>query len=419
MDNLQEFSKKPGISSLLIESGELDDHALIGVSGGEPFLRSDITDIVAPFLQNDKYYTVLLSTNGTLPGRVKKLISNIEDASRLHMSISLDGIEETHNRIRGNDKAFKSALETIKFLCENSVSCHVNMVVQADNYSELDKVRVIVESVSRGKAKIGYIPVIEEIVNDPKTILSNHKNIYKYVQAPKDIKRLVSRGSPLMHGCHGGVRNIAVSPAGRVFTCLKSICWGYDETLCMGDLKKDTLKTILSSEKAQNARLAAKNCNGCSIPCDVDREESLFGLSFELTEEETDLWYSFFDEPLVFASGWYQNEKTDPDLFRWMSEKSAVIMINNRQQYKNIYLSFENYYPINEKSPIVMTVIHGEQNIEQICRVGKNEIHLTNIENIDPVKIILKINKRWRPSDFSLNNDTRKLGLAISEIRLE
>jgi hypothetical protein len=187
----------------------------------------------------------------------------------------------------------------------------------------------------------------------------------------------------------------------------------------MGDLRQNSLKTILSSERARTARLAAKNCNGCSIPYDVDREEILFGLSFELTEGEADFWYSLFDEPIVFVSGWYQNERTDPGLFRWMSEKTAVIMINNKQQYETIYFLLENYYPVNETSPIIMTVTCGEQNIEKICDIGKNELHLKNLQKIDTIKIILKINKMWKPSEFSVSEDTRKLGLAISEIRLK
>jgi radical SAM protein with 4Fe4S-binding SPASM domain len=419
MDNHVELPGKH-IATLLIGSGELADDAKIAISGGEPFLKSDIADTVALLLQGGHHYSVLLSTNGTLPGKVEEMIDKTEDTSRLHIAISIDGAEKTHNRIRGNDNAFQAAIETVRIVCKYSVLCHVNVTVQTDNIDELKNLNAIVEKVSDGKAKIGYIPVIDDIarVRDVALCNADLRKIYKYIQAPKDIKRLASGGLPVLRGCHGGERNIVISPAGRVFTCQHRTCWKYDEAFCLGDMKQDALTDILASAKAQSARLAALNCEGCSCPYDVDREESLFGLSFALSDNETDYWYSLSNEPVAFVSGWYQNEKPEPEIFRWMSEETADIIIDNTQRYDEIELFFENYYPDNDASPLIVTVKYGEKSIEKVCDTGRNELLLSDIPCADRIKIALTVNRMWRPIDFS-SSDTRQLGVAVSGIKMQ
>jgi radical SAM protein with 4Fe4S-binding SPASM domain len=419
MDNHIEL---PGeqIATLLIESGELAYDAAIAITGGEPFLKADLADTVALFLQDEGYrYSVTLTTNGTFPGKVEEMISKIEDTSRLHIAVSIDGTEKTHNRIRGNDNAFQSAVETLRIVCEYSILCHVNITVQTDNIDELEELSAIVEKTSDGKAKIGYMAVVDDIARTRDVALYNAdlSKIYKYIQVPKDIKRLASGGLPVLRGCRGGERNIVISPAGRVFACQHHTCWKYDEAFCLGDMKQNTLTDILASSKAQSARLAALNCKGCSCPCDVDREETLFGLSFALTDDEANYWYSLSNKQVVFVSGWHQNEKPEPELFRWMSEETAYIIIDNTQRYVEIEISFENYYPDNEASPLIVTVKYGEESIEKVCNTGRSELLLFDIPDTDRVKITLTVNKMWRPIDFS-SSDTRKLGVAISGIRM-
>ena len=83
----------------------------LNVTGGEPFLRDDLGDILDVVKKKAK--RVVISTNGFLTKRMLEVMSAHRDVG---IRISFDGIGETHDRIRGVPKAHARALETLKGL---------------------------------------------------------------------------------------------------------------------------------------------------------------------------------------------------------------------------------------------------------------------------------------------------------------
>jgi len=102
----------------------------VSFTGGEPFLRTDFTDIVLSALNNiEKIRVVSLVTNGSMPEQVEKGVRRILDkagkATNIFVEVSLDGVEAVHNELRGIHDAYKKALDTylkLKDLKEESES---------------------------------------------------------------------------------------------------------------------------------------------------------------------------------------------------------------------------------------------------------------------------------------------------------
>jgi len=93
----------------------------LSITGGEPFLRRDLTDIVISALENiDKLRVVNIATNGSLPRRIEKSLSEILDSAKkpvyISVEVSLDGKEPIHNEIRGVKDAYQRSLETFRRL---------------------------------------------------------------------------------------------------------------------------------------------------------------------------------------------------------------------------------------------------------------------------------------------------------------
>lgn len=83
-------------------------------SGGEPFIREDLCEIINLFQKNNKLLWASSSTNGQLTDIVVKQTEKIVHANRYqHFSLafSLDGYEEYHNEIRGK-QTYKRCIET-------------------------------------------------------------------------------------------------------------------------------------------------------------------------------------------------------------------------------------------------------------------------------------------------------------------
>jgi sulfatase maturation enzyme AslB (radical SAM superfamily) len=99
------------IAKAIVESKYIASDVNIQICGGEPFLRSDLSDVLLPLFRRFGDSRASITTNGTHPQRICDFINEIpeEDRSRIHFAISIDGLPETHNRIRKNVAAYSSA----------------------------------------------------------------------------------------------------------------------------------------------------------------------------------------------------------------------------------------------------------------------------------------------------------------------
>jgi MoaA/NifB/PqqE/SkfB family radical SAM enzyme len=115
------------------------------LSGGEPFLRKDLAQIIRLFYTNNGIRGVRIPTNG-LPteqtlNAVKAVLEQCPDL-QLEIDISIDGFSETHDRIRSVLGNFRKALETMAQL-ENlrlewpNLTLYVNSVITSENRTEL------------------------------------------------------------------------------------------------------------------------------------------------------------------------------------------------------------------------------------------------------------------------------------------
>lgn len=106
----------------------------VSLIGAEIFTRQDIFQIIEEFIK--KGIKLYLTSNGTLineeiAGKLKKFKNGIRG-----IGFSLDGLKETHNRIRGLDTAFNRTIEAINLL-KNDFNISINSVAMKDNIGEL------------------------------------------------------------------------------------------------------------------------------------------------------------------------------------------------------------------------------------------------------------------------------------------
>ncbi len=91
------------------------------LTGGEPYLRKDLADIIIAFHHINGTRRVTTPTNGMLTQRTlemtKKILAECPDL-HFHVQVSLDGPEEMHDRFRRIPTCYKKASETLKQLLE-------------------------------------------------------------------------------------------------------------------------------------------------------------------------------------------------------------------------------------------------------------------------------------------------------------
>jgi MoaA/NifB/PqqE/SkfB family radical SAM enzyme len=104
----------------------------IAFEGGEPLLRKDLAEILA-FAHSLPLHTSLI-TNGTLlESRIHEIAPYINGV----IYVSLDGLEKTHDEIRGVNGCFKKAIRGITATTPMS-PVTINTTIMAENLHEIE-----------------------------------------------------------------------------------------------------------------------------------------------------------------------------------------------------------------------------------------------------------------------------------------
>ena len=156
-------------------AGGLGSLLWLAFSGGEPFLRRDLPEISRIFYRRNRPAIMLYPTNGLTPELIAEQTERIlRDCPRsvIAVKLSLDGVGEAHDRLRGTPGGFAKVIETYERLAPlldrypqfelgvNTVFCRANqdhMDGIADFVARLKRIRTHTVSLVRGElADAGY-----------------------------------------------------------------------------------------------------------------------------------------------------------------------------------------------------------------------------------------------------------------------
>lgn len=114
----------------------------VNLSGGEPFLREDLPEIVSRVREACPRADTVISTNGLRPGSIEVLMRDIlERDPGIGVAVSIDGVGPRHDEIRGVDRAYERATDTLQRLKSLGMkNLRVAFTVVGRNALELNKV---------------------------------------------------------------------------------------------------------------------------------------------------------------------------------------------------------------------------------------------------------------------------------------
>jgi radical SAM protein with 4Fe4S-binding SPASM domain len=114
----------------------------INITGGEPFLRADLVDVVRTIDTILPRCRIVFSTNGMMTDTIVKKLTQIRSFhSRIGAGVSIDGIASTHDTIRGVPGIFNHAIDTVRKLKEAGFAdLRIAMTLQEDNVREVKRV---------------------------------------------------------------------------------------------------------------------------------------------------------------------------------------------------------------------------------------------------------------------------------------
>ncbi len=176
------------------------------ITGGEPFLRSDLPQVVEAFVRESGVKSIGIITNGTLPDIAASVVDEIFlrcPSIHLDLGISVDGLRETHDRLRNKPGTFDSCKDTAERIAQLRTflpRLRLTLVVtlSSENAGELDALfdeistwgaDRISPNLLRGRVKDGSISPVT--VNDYERFFSKCENYHK--ERDRAVRSMVQR----------------------------------------------------------------------------------------------------------------------------------------------------------------------------------------------------------------------------------
>lgn len=173
-----EISKEKLMEALLDISEHYDANEIIlNVTGGEPLMRKDLFEIMG--YASNLGFRWGMTSNGILIN--DDILKKMNDTKMRTVSISLDGLKETHEQFRRVPNSFDKIIENIKKLQKvpSIEIVQVTTVVNKKNISELDLIYQLLIDLKIDSWRVINVDPIGRAKNNKNILLENDD--YKYL----------------------------------------------------------------------------------------------------------------------------------------------------------------------------------------------------------------------------------------------
>lgn len=272
----------------------------VRLTGGEPFARRDLTEIVGLTQSILRPSWLHITTNGFLTERIVKLCENRSKRTPLHLLVSIDGMKEKHNRVRGTERAWDTAIATLEALSKRQKQLNLRLAVNQTivdrdsvaDYAELHrflksygiKHQVVMaydqsatyrveRNLNLAPKEVGQFTTFgqfsnEEINDFLETVEADTKQLawperwakrYYLKGIRERLLRLPIRTNP---ACVALESHLRIFPNGDIPTCQFN-------SGIVGNLRQQSFQEIWNSQLKKDQRDWVKACAGCWAECEV------------------------------------------------------------------------------------------------------------------------------------------------------
>lgn len=240
----------------------------INVTGGEPFLREDLDEIVRIALT--KTDRLVISSNGYFTERTVALAKQFPE---IGIRISIEGLPAANDQLRGIPDGFDHGLRTLlelKALGLKDIGFGIT-VSDVNAYDMIELYRLAdamgLELATASTHNSYYFHKHDNLFKDPEMIALEFERISNELLRTFRVKNWFRayfnhgmanyvRGGKRLLPCEVGTDMFFLDPYGKVMPCN-----GLEREMPMGDLTKQSFAEIWHSEQAQKVREAVKNCS--------------------------------------------------------------------------------------------------------------------------------------------------------------
>lgn len=238
------------------------------ITGGEPFIREDLKDIVRELYK--KSDRIVISTNGFFTDRIVDLC---KEFPQIGIRISIEGLENTNNEIRGLKDGFNKGYTTLKTLVDMGMKdVGFGMTIQDKNAPDLVPLYELSNEMGMEFATASlhnsfYFVEAKNKINDRPMVAENFENLINELLASNSPKKwfrayfnhgLINYiyGQKRLLPCDMSFDTFFIDPYGDVMPCN-----GTKDKEVMGNLNEQSWNELWNSEQADRVREKVRHCD--------------------------------------------------------------------------------------------------------------------------------------------------------------
>ena len=165
------------------------------ITGGEPLLRPDFFEILS--YAHALGYHWGMTSNATLI--TKDVAHRLAACGMSTISVSIDGLPETHDRLRGLPGGFDLAMRGVQNLIDEGAfrAVQVTTVINHENIRELDAMFELLDKVDIDSWRVINLEPIGRALLRPELMCTkeDYRRLFDFIRAKR------SAGYPLEYGC--------------------------------------------------------------------------------------------------------------------------------------------------------------------------------------------------------------------------
>lgn len=238
------------------------------ITGGEPFIRTDLKDIVRELYK--KSDRIVISTNGFFADRIVDLCKEFPN---IGIRISIEGLEDTNNKIRGLNNGYQLGYSTLIKLRDMGIKdVGFGMTVQDANCKDLLPLYKISDEMGLEFATASlhnsfYFVEASNIIHDRPMVAEKFENLVNELlksSSPKKWFRAYFNhglinyiyGQKRLLPCDMSFDTFFIDPYGDVMPCN-----GTKDKEVMGNLNEQTWDELWNSPNAETVRKKVRCCD--------------------------------------------------------------------------------------------------------------------------------------------------------------
>jgi radical SAM protein with 4Fe4S-binding SPASM domain len=243
-------------------------------TGGEPLLRRELFQILD--YARGAGFSIALMSNGTLIDNDKA--RRIKEARVSDVQISLDGLEDTHDSLRGKGN-FQRTLEGVRNLVSQGVDTNINLTVSRVNKGQADELVHLAEGLGvsaiafsrlvptgRGKGLSDQALTADEVADFYKGLRKHKGNDRVFVTsrdplaAIPDMDEEIPQTEMPIGGCAAGIFGVTITCDGTIMPCRRM-------DLPVGNIRTDSFRELWAESPVlwslRKKESYHSGCNSC------------------------------------------------------------------------------------------------------------------------------------------------------------